>query len=476
VTAIRDTYGKRNLYGFASQRLLAAGIEDDIYQVRGVRDNILGTDLHGTAWMRGRTKVVLDENDNAASLRVLLGGNIVSRNVGYNGPVTIKSSGYTGVSGQKRIVMTAEGLLGYRAGVGARTNSTIHGISANCGLIQRIAQKKAAQQKGQAEAIGSQHAASRVAGQMDRQAGQMIREQNSRYRSKFRDPLVKRGEFPEEMQFSSRADRADLRVLQESPSILAAPDAPAEFAGTHDLAVRAHESLVTNFGEGILGGFELTDLRLEKIIRDDLETELPDELRVTLPDGTLDPDKEPWAIVFAKELPVRAKFTGGGLWLAIRADGFKRGEGDTKGEYKPALTELVEISAQYSIAKTDQGARLRRDGDVRIRFPNRANPDQVLARDTATVTFMRRKFRNLFKEEFVGQGITFKGNFAKAGTLRLQEIQSDNAWLALGWQLPADKNQQVAGAHVTRSVTATAATATGEPVQTVDGETAASLD
>ena len=43
-----------------------------------------------------------------------------------------------------------------------------------------------------------------------------------------------------------------------------------------------------------------------------------------LADGTLDPDKEPWSILFAKEFPAQARFSGGGLWMAIRADGSMR--------------------------------------------------------------------------------------------------------------------------------------------------------
>jgi hypothetical protein len=154
-----------------------------------------------------------------------------------------------------------------------------------------------------------------------------------------------------------------------------------------------------------------------------------------LPDGTLDQEKDPWSIIFAKELPVVTRFQDGGLSIAIRAEGFTRGEGDTPGKYRPAITELLEISAAYTIEKTPEGATLKRQGEVRVRFPNRANPDQITFRDSPIVTFIRRKFNNLFKEEFVGEGIELKGRFARAGRLRLQDIKSDQAWLSLGWTL-----------------------------------------
>jgi hypothetical protein len=331
--------------------------------------------------------------------------------------------------------MTAEGLFGYAAGASCGTRSNIHSIGAKCGLIERIAWKRAGEQKSQAEVIGSQHAGSRVAGQMDAEAGRLIAEKNADYVNKIRNPLLRKGEFPEEMNFSSTHDRVQLQMLQVGPASLAAPDEPPGFSSEHDLAARAHESAVTNYAEGVLGGYELTDVRLEKLIRDDLKAELSEELRVTKPDGTIDQEKEAWSIIFAKSLPVRAKFNGGNVWMAIRADGFTRGEGDVPGKYKPAITEQVEISAQYKIEKTAQGATLRRDGDVKIRFPNRANPDQLTIRDNAIVTFIRRKFRSLFKEEFAGEGIVFKGEMAKAGRLKLADIHADGAWLRLGWNM-----------------------------------------
>jgi hypothetical protein len=104
--------GNPNLFGYASHRLAAAGIEDYVDQVTGVHDNILGTELHGTARLTGRTTLIFDENPHAASMRILLGGTAVSRNIGYNGPVTIHTTGVTSVSGQKMIAMTADGRFG----------------------------------------------------------------------------------------------------------------------------------------------------------------------------------------------------------------------------------------------------------------------------------------------------------------------------------------------------------------------------
>src|SRR5205823_13741700 len=87
VASIRRTYGHPNFFGYASRNFAASGIERDVDQVTAVNDNIIGTQLHGTARLVGRTTLALQDNPNMASMNILLGGTAWSNNVGYNGPV-----------------------------------------------------------------------------------------------------------------------------------------------------------------------------------------------------------------------------------------------------------------------------------------------------------------------------------------------------------------------------------------------------
>jgi hypothetical protein len=436
VNAISQAYSQPNLYAYASERFAAAGIEDPVNEITPVRDNILGTSIYGTAHMTGHTRFAFTENPNAAGFNIFLTGQAASNNVGYNRGVTIYTTGLTQISGSKYLQMTEAGMMGWPAAACCNTSTHINGICARGPLVERIAWKRAGQQQGQAQAIASDHAEVRVANRMNQKAGEMIAEQNQKYYEKFRNPLIRKGAFPELLRFSSTADRGLVRVLQASGGKLGAPAAPPQQPGSHDMALTAHESSVVNFGEDVLGGYYMTDLRLEKLLRDDLKTEVPEDLRMTMPDGTIDQDKEPWAIQFARELPVRAKFSGGKLWLAIRADAFFRGQDDPESSYNRALAELIEISASYTIEKTEAGATLRREGDVVVNFPE-AKPGEQSTRRVGAAAFLRVKFRNLFKEEFVGEGLKLKGRFERVGVLRLQEIASDAGWISLGWQLPS---------------------------------------
>lgn len=426
--AIQRHFHRPNAYATVSERFLAAGIEDDVDQTQGVRDVILGTQIHGTARTTGRTHVDLVPNDRSAQVDILLTGQAASNNVGYNGPVTIYSTGLTNISGRKILVMNDVGLHGYGASASCATSTNIYAIEARCGLIEKIAWKQAMKQKSQAEAIASDHAAGRVAGQMDAQAADLLADTNQRYAEKVRAPLASRDGFPQKLEFRTSAEQIDVTASEQGAAGLGAATAPPPLTPGHDVTVRAHESAIVNFGEAMLAGVTLTDERLEKILRDDLKAEVPEELKIT-------PDKDPWSITFADEVPVRAVFTGGGLSMAIRGRRFTRGE--------QGISEPIEISARYAIEKTATGSKLTRQGEVDVKFLER---ERLGAQQVAFKTFLTRKFEALFKPEIVSEGIVLKGRLERAGKLQVQEIHSDAGWIAIGWQLAGPPSPPAAAA------------------------------
>jgi hypothetical protein len=417
VEAIQGKYARPNLYGTVSQHFLAAGIEEDIEQTQPVTDVILGTSLYGTAHMTGRTRVALQPNEKQAQFDIFLTGQAISNNVGYNGPVTLYSTGNTTISGRKSMFVNDLGLTAAPAAASCATASNIYAISAKCGLIEKIAWKRAGQQKSQAEQIASSHAAWRVQGQMDTRANTLIANANKDYTEKIRTPLARRDGLPRDLRFRSQPDKIEMISLEQSPIQLAAPSDPPAPQAAYDVMVQAHESAVINYGEAIIGGITLTDERLEQIIRDDLKGEVPEELKIT-------PDKDPWSITFTDEAPVRAIFGEGTVNLAIRGRRFTRGD--------QAINEPIEISALYKIEKTDTGSKLTRQGEVLVKFLQR---ERLGAPQIAFKTFLTRKFEALYKPEIVSEGIALKGQLAKAGKLRIQEITTGKGWVVLGWNL-----------------------------------------
>jgi hypothetical protein len=293
---------------------------------------------------------------------------------------------------------------------------------------------------------------------MNDESRKLISEKNDQYISGFRNPLHRKGEFPDELVFSTTRDRAHVRIRQESQDMLAAPAEPPGFSKDHDLGARTHESAVINYGRLALAGKYLDDRHIEEIIRDDLKGEVPEDMRVTLPDGKLDPQKDPWAMTFADDRPLRVKFRKSAmdpnndeLWVAIQLKEVYRGQRAIGGPYSRISQELIEVSTTYEIVPIDGAAdrlALHRKADIVVRFLSRPNPDQrVVSRgDTVVVPLLTRKFRNLFKLDIGNEGFALKGQWAKAGRLWITEAGSNFGWLRMGLEAKPDEAASPAAA------------------------------
>jgi hypothetical protein len=422
VSAVQQRYDHPNLYAQASERFLGAGFNTSVDRTTRITDVILGTSISGVARFVGTQ--VLDTVPSAydGRMNVLLRGNISSNNVGVNGPATIYSTGLTSIYSTKQLVVNENGVFAFPAHTNSCTTTKFNNICANCGLVERIAWKRAYQQKGEAEAIASQHASARMNGVVNQEAIDPVARANAEFQEKFRAPLLRRGHMPQHMLVNSSNSGIGVEILQMARGQIAAPASPPALGGAADLAVRTHESFVANFSEAAIGGIELTDERLAQILQEQTGR-VPEELQIT-------EDKEPWSITFADAHPVAAAFDDNQVVIYVRATRFTRGRNED-GTVDQEVTDPVQISAKYTIEKTDTGVRLERQGEVEVDF---IGLQRLSAAQIGVKTFLRRKFGSLFKPEIVGEGLELQGRWARAGKLVIQEIQSDNGWVAVGWQ------------------------------------------
>jgi hypothetical protein len=216
-------------------------------------------------------------------------------------------------------------------------------------------------------------------------------------------------------------------MMRAGASNLASPGKPPKLNGTHDLAVRVHDSIVENFSEALLGGETVSDEDVVEMF-ERAELEIPEEL-------TIGPDKDPWSITFADVRPLSAEFTEGAVKLALQGKRFTRGDQGVRAN--------VRISADYQIeAQPDGHFKLTRQGDVQVDFPGRT---RLSTAQVAQKTFLRRKFDALFESEIVTNGLKLPGRWGEAGTLDLTHLRSSTGWLTLTWQrIPAPETDDEA--------------------------------
>lgn len=416
VAAVRSHHSRPNLFLEVSEALMQAGIDQNVDETAAVNEVILGTRIRGNARLTGAVTLDLVPSEERAAMDILLDGSTVSDSVGYNGPVRVFSRGVTSVSAMKRLELDQTGISDRRATAKCSTRTRIGRVEAGH-VVRHIAMKRIQKTKPQAEAIASRRAAGRIADSVDDRSVELVADANTSFADKFRLPLVRRGGFPQLLQFRTTDDALLVTMLQAGRDQLAAPNAPPALTGKFDLAVRLHESLVGNLSQAVLGGVTLTDERLVEIIKE-LTGKVPEELVIT-------EDDEPWSITFASELPIEARFNARTAKIAIRGKRFTRGDQE--------IRRPVEISAVYTVEKLPDRARLVRQGDVQIDFAGR---ESLSASDIAMKTFMKKKFDGLFKPEIVSEGLALPKRWASIGKLKLEQLSCDKNWLALGWLKP----------------------------------------
>jgi hypothetical protein len=176
--------------------------------------------------------------------------------------------------------------------------------------------------------------------------------------------------------------------------------------------------MVGNAAEIVVAGRKLTDERLAEML-EEATGEVPEELQISQ-------DKDPWSITFAAVRPFSVEFTGQTATLALRGRQFTRGDQE--------INDRMMITARYKLEQDGNGSKLTRDGDVVVEYMDIKGRQSI--RQITFKTFLRKKFESLFKPEFASEGLKLPGQWERAGRLTLRQLQSDQGWLTLGWELP----------------------------------------
>jgi hypothetical protein len=269
VAAIRSQLAQPNLLVHVSKPIVAGGIDDQVNEETPVKDVILGTDVVGKGRTTGQVTTSLVPNRDKAVIQIGLNGQTKTKTVGYHGMVTVFSHGTTSLSGTKMINLDSNAFSGDPANAECCTNNDIDCIDVCAGpLITRMATKRVYSSKGQAEAIAGEHAETRLEGRMDSRASGLLDNANRSFNERFRNPLTRRGAFPQQLSFSTTRDWLNVVGLQARSQELGATVPPPEAADKTQLSIRVHESLVDNMNAAVMPGRTIRSLAYRRSVRD----------------------------------------------------------------------------------------------------------------------------------------------------------------------------------------------------------------
>jgi len=434
VQGIRHHFSGPNFFLQASPDLVAAGIAEPVDRTGPVADVILGTRISGTEHTTGQIGVELIPRQQFAEISVVFSGTIRSRTVGVNGPARVNSEGVTLIGTRKAIRIDAEHIWTLPARSNAVTRSTTKNLSVQGGrLAQRTAWQRASSQKAKSEKIAARHAEQRVNQRIDKWADEQIGSLAADFQEKFRNPLVARHLFPQQLRFYTTEDALHATGLHGGLTGLGVDRPPPPLQGDHDLTVRVHESLFNNVAAAWLTGMIVEEKTLRAQVTETLDST----------PAWLEPDAEtqPWTITLAaRGQPISVTFADGGFTVTVRGTKYVRGETAYPGMY---------VTAAYRIENTTDGPRAIRQGDIEL-FPPDFTPGRgkrLSARQQVLRTLLERRFGKIFQEQIVPEPIVLPGGWEQAGQLALVKWEASGGWMTLAWKwIPAQHASNAAPA------------------------------
>jgi hypothetical protein len=425
VAAVRGASSRPNIQLEISEDLLAPAVNRPVDQVQPVDDVVLGTRIRGTGHTTGSVRLDFLPSNERAVFEIVLDATNVSHTRGTQGPVTVNSRGVTAIDARRRIFLDEHTVTAAPVEASADTNSTVTGLGINARfgkrLIRRIASKKIAESKAQAEAVAEGKARDRIRRQFGEQTEPAVAQMRDQFQGKVRGPLQARGLYPESFHIHT-TDR-DLRIVARKSlgNQLAAFSGPPAATPGNIITARIHESAVNNILEDKLGG---------KIVTQDDVARIAKEQNVKMPDSLgSDPDAEQktWAITFAKYRPVTLAANESRVKVTVRGDKFVSGERDFPG---------MDIAAVYALGQGPKGPVLVREGNVQINPPGFKSGDRKLTMaETSLRRILQKRFDKVFKDAVEIEPLPLQGELASVGPLPMNQLESRrDGWLVAGWR------------------------------------------
>jgi hypothetical protein len=424
VQAVRRVYARPNFFFHVSERFLAIGIERKVNRREPITEVILGTHIRGMGDTSGYVDVQLVPSAHRAMIDSLFNGVTYSRTVGRNGPATIHSAGRTVFQVRKRIYLDPDGIKTVPATAAARTHTNTLSVNAGRGgwllggIANRIAANRVAQNKPRSEAISAERAEDRLIRRVERDANPDLGDANRDFQNNIRYPLLEQGQYPADLKLRTNNDYLYGRGTEANRWQLGAAEVPAALQAPSDVGLYLHQTALNNLADGTLSG--------DRVTQEDFEKRMTDLLGRVPENFQREEDRPSWVITFAEQQPVRVTIGDNTLKIALSVRALE-GTAETRRHWI--------LTAVYRLESIPGGLRGVREGELDVSPPGNEPLSGTAAGEKANI---KRQFeRDLFKPEYVHDGLEPTGDWAKAGKLPLVEYVCREGWLNLGWLMAA---------------------------------------
>ncbi|PHQ36924.1 hypothetical protein [Rhodopirellula bahusiensis] len=373
VSRITGRYSSPNLRAFVDGRVISDAITRPVNNPERVNDCLLGTRIIGDARVVGNVTGSLLPSEGNVRLLIRLDGQFSTSTKGYNGPVTLRSSGFGQVYAARQLVITEKRIFAGEPIATASLSTQINQINHPLKLVRKIASKKAAEMKPQAEAISRKKLQDRVLEGFREQTDEASTRTFPDLDAKM-SPWLRRLDLPAPVRtIGSTTDAVHVRATMRRPFGLSAPgeapslstvrtaSSPGTYPGGYSAAVQVHESILNNTVMKLLAGDTFTPEKLRDLTS---SFGIPSDKNDTTDEASATNEEQPesFEVDFSGFRPVYFEARDQTLRIGLRGDRFAQGDRE--------LDRRLEVSAAYRPAITEDGRMmLVRDEEIDLKFP-----------------------------------------------------------------------------------------------------------
>lgn len=418
IGAMRSVFASPNVVVSVGSPFVQRAANQWIDRNRPINDCILGTRVIGQGNLRGSLTARTLSSVGTASVELVLSGTFHSQSIGYNGPVTLNTIGDGEIMSTRTLFISESGISLAPTTTTGNLRTRITSINHPLKIVRKIAKKRAAQQKPQADAIANSRFRNQVGSEFDAQVTQAVAGAPTGKRDEAlceaRTTLA-RLYLPEPSRAVGSSEKAIyVEAFQTANDQFAAINpAPPLAANSFDFAVQVHESTVDNVASRVLAGRTMTRAQLDRLIANVGGA------------PQADASQEDFEIDFARLRPIIFEARDQMVRIGLRGTRFKQGDRD--------LTRPIEITATYLPVKNADGTSfLLRQGEVGVDFPGGR-------RLTMTQVALRRSIQKAFDERFpptlLDQAIVVPPTVAletiRGQHLRATTVDARNGWMSV---------------------------------------------
>ena len=424
-----------NLLVDASGRFVVAGLTQSLDYAQPLNDYILGARVTGWGYTTGRMDARLVADPNHATMQWVARGRTDMDTIARQRRVTVQGKGVTTFTANKKLTFDQTGFTGGPASSSAQSDNWPRCISAPP-LVRGMAWRRVQRQRSEGNQIVASHAEPLINERLNKDAGAIIDAANEAYRREFREPLLRAGAFPQQMDFSTSGEELKVVILQAAEGQAGAPQAAPPFDLAHDIGIRMHETAFNNLAESLLAGLTLTDEEVRSNVAKFLTMASLEEYS-----PSVDADEKPWSITFSQRSPITVKFDDGIYTLVIAGEQWESG--------RRRFRSQMNVSVSYRIEMAGEKVHLIREEDVLIAPPGFVRGKGRLSPRTLGLRRMlQRKFDELFPEVIDPEAIVVPGPWENAGPLNVVRMEAEAGWLQMSWRMRSPQASEVAGESV----------------------------